>query len=198
MQKQGHRCRAAGFGDCRAQQVQRIALAEVAVGHLTGRRNAALIAPYRMVANESRRSPAASDFVVRSQEGRTIVNIATDDGPLPETGDDPRDQIAYLEARLEELADAWARCRKIRLISQIAIAAGGVWMLAVAIGVLGVDPMAMMAAISGVIGGTVVYGSNRTTWREIDAAINDAEAKRAALIGRLKLRVVREGEHGTV
>ena len=151
-----------------------------------------------MVANESQGSPAAPDSVVRSQEGQTIVNIATNDGPLPETGDDPRDQIAYLEARLEELADAWARCRKIRLISQIAIAAGGVWMLAVTIGVLGVDPVAMMAAISGVIGGTVVYGSNRTTWREIDAAINDAEAKRAALIGSLKLRVVGEGEHRTI
>jgi hypothetical protein len=126
------------------------------------------------------------------------VNIATNDGPPPETGDYPRDQIAYLESRLEELTDALARCRKIRLISQIAIAAGGIWMLAATIGVLAVDPMAMMAAISGVIGGTVMYGSNRTTWREIDAAINDAEAKRASLIDGLKLRVVGEGEHGTV
>jgi hypothetical protein len=126
------------------------------------------------------------------------VNIVNDDGPLPGTGDDPRDQIGYLESRLEELTDASARCRKIRLISQMAIAAGGIWMLAVTIGVLAVHPMAMMAAISGVIGGTVMYGSNRTTWREIDAAINDAEAKRASLIDRLKLRVVGEGEHGRV
>jgi hypothetical protein len=157
-----------------------------------------LIALYRMGAKGSRGSPAAPGFVVRSQEGQTIVNIATDDGPLPEAGDDPRDQIAHLESRLEGLTDALARCRKIRLISQIAIAAGGVWMLAVAIGVLGIDPMAMMAAISGVIGGTVMYGSNGTTWREIDAAINDAEAKRARLIGGLKLRVVGQGDHGTV
>ncbi len=149
-----------------------------------------------MVARES--GGAGRSFVVRSQEGQTVVNIATDDGRLPESGDDPREQIACLESRVEELAEALARCRKIRLISQIAIAAGGIWMLAVTIGVLGVDPMAMIAAISGVIGGTVMYGSNRTTWREVDAAINDAEAKRAALIGRLKLRVVGEGEHGTV
>jgi hypothetical protein len=126
------------------------------------------------------------------------VNIANDDGPLPGTGDDPRDQIAYLESRLEQLTDALARCRKIGLISRIAIAAGGIWMLAVTIGVLAVYPMAMVAAISGVIGGTVMYGSNRTTWREIDAAINDAEAKRTSLIDRLRLRVVGEGEHGTV
>jgi hypothetical protein len=124
------------------------------------------------------------------------VNIATDNRPLFDADNgDPRDQIARLEQRLEELADATARCRKIRLISQIAIAAGGAWMLAVTIGVLGFDPLAMMAAISGVIGGTVMYGSNRTTWREVDAAMNDAEAKRAALIGRLDLRVVGEGEH---
>jgi hypothetical protein len=122
------------------------------------------------------------------------VNIATDDRPPPETGGgDPRDQIARLEQRLEELADALARCRKIRLISQIAIAGGGGWMLAVTTGVLGFDPLAMIVAISGVIGGTVMYGSNRTTWREIDTAINDAEAKRARLIGRLNLRVVGEG-----
>jgi hypothetical protein len=121
------------------------------------------------------------------------VKIAADDRPLLDTGDgDPRDQIARLEARIEELADALERCRKVRLISRVAIAAGGVWMLAVTIGVLGFDPMAMMAAISGVIGGTVMYGSNRTTWREVDAATNDAEAKRAELIGRLKLRVVEE------
>jgi hypothetical protein len=122
------------------------------------------------------------------------VNIAADNKAPPETGDgDPRDEIARLEQRLEELADALARCRKIRLISQIAIAAGGVWMLAVTIGVLGFDPLAMIAAISAVIGGTVMYGSNRTTWREVDAAMNDGEAKRAALIGRLELRVVGEG-----
>jgi hypothetical protein len=113
-----------------------------------------------------------------------------------ETGDgDPRDQIARLESRVEELADAMERCRKIRLISRIAIAAGGLWMLAVAIGLLGFDAMAMMAAISGVIGGTVMYGSNRTTWREVDAAMNDAEAKRAELIGRLELRVVGDQQH---
>jgi hypothetical protein len=124
------------------------------------------------------------------------VKTAADDRPLLEVGDgDPRDQIARLESRVEELTDAMERCRKIRLISLIAIAGGGVWMLAVTIGILGFDPLAMMAAISGVIGGTVMYGSNRTTWREIDAAINDAEAKRAELIGRLELRVVGEGQH---
>ncbi len=124
------------------------------------------------------------------------MNIGVENAPPSEIEDgDPRDQIARLESRLEELAEALARCRKIKLISQIAIAGGGIWLLAVTIGVIGFDPMAMMAAISGVIGGTVMYGSNTTTSREIDAAMKEAEALRAELIGRLELRVVGEGEH---
>jgi len=106
-------------------------------------------------------------------------------GALPfETDDgDGADEIARLDSQLDELADAMARCRKIRLISQIAIAAGSAWLLATAIGVIGFDPIGLMAAISGVIGGTVMYGSNTTTSRQVDAAIKDAEAMREALIG---------------
>ena len=103
--------------------------------------------------------------------------------PLETDEGDPADEIARLESRLDELADAMARCRKIRLISQIAMAAGGTWLLAMAIGVIGFDPVGLMAAISGVIGGTVMYGSNTTTSRQVDAAIKDAEAMREALIG---------------
>ena len=118
-------------------------------------------------------------------EAENDEQLDTDDG-------DPRDQIARLETRLEELADAMARCRKIKLISQIAIAGGGTWMVAATIGLIGFDPVAMMAAIAAVIGGTVMYGSNTTTSQEIEAAIRNAEADRAELIGMLKLRVVGE------
>jgi hypothetical protein len=111
------------------------------------------------------------------------MNIGAN-GALPFEADDgdPADQIADLESRLDELADAMERCRKIKLISQIAITAGGIWLLAAAIGVIGFDPMALMAAIAGVIGGTVMYGSNTTTSQQVDAAIEKAEAMRAALI----------------
>src|SRR5579872_4287576 len=111
----------------------------------------------------------------------------------PADDGDPRDEIARLEARLERLDEALARCRKIRLIAQIAIVGGGAWMLAALIGVIGFDPIAMMAAISGVIGGTVMYGSNTTTTQEVKAAIADAEAERAELIESLDLDVVGEG-----
>jgi hypothetical protein len=120
-----------------------------------------------------------------------VMNIDADDAqPFGTEDGDIRAQIAGLEIRLEELADAMARCRKIKLISQIAITGGVGWVVAVTIGAIGLNPMAMVAAISGVIGGTVVYGSNTTTWREVAAAMKDAEARRAALIGKLELRVV--------
>jgi len=128
-------------------------------------------------------------------DGATIVNIeAENDGQFEIDDGDPRDQIARLETRLEELAEAMARCRKIKLVSQIAIAGGGLWMVAAIIGIIGFDPVAMMAAFAAVIGGTVMYGSNTTTSQEIDAAIKDAEADRAELIGMLRLRVVGEGD----
>jgi len=106
-------------------------------------------------------------------------------GALPsETDDgDAADEIASLEGRLDELADARARCLKIGLISQIAMAAGGAWLLAVAIGIIGFDPIGLMAAISGMIGGVVMYGSNTTTARQVDTAIKDAEAMREVLVG---------------
>jgi hypothetical protein len=123
------------------------------------------------------------------------MNIEADQAlPFDADHGDPRDQIARLESRLEELADAMARCRKIKLMAQIAITVGGIWLLAVTIGVIGFSPMGMVAAISGVIGGTVLYGSNTTTSREVDAATKKAEALRTELIGRLDLRVVGEGE----
>jgi hypothetical protein len=121
-----------------------------------------------------------------------VNNGAEDAGQFEVEEGDPRDQIARLETQLEELADARQRCWKFKLASQIAIACGGLWMVAATIGVVGFDPVAFMAAISGVIGGTVMYGSNTTTQQEIEAAMRDAEADRAELIGMLELRVVGE------
>ena len=54
------------------------------------------------------------------------------DGNLEES--DPREQIARLEAHIYELAEAMERCRKIILVSKVAIAGGGIWMLAVILG----------------------------------------------------------------
>jgi hypothetical protein len=122
------------------------------------------------------------------------VNIGLESAqPFEAEDGDPRHQIARLEVRLDELAEAMARCRKVKLISQIAIVGGGIWLVAVMIGVIAFNPVTLVAAIAGVIGGTVMYGSNTATSREIDAAMKEAEAQRSALIGGLDLRVVGEG-----
>jgi hypothetical protein len=80
-----------------------------------------------------------------------------DDGDLHE-------QILHIEAHIEELTDIMERCRKIVLISKVAIAAGGILILATIIGAVGFDPTVLIGAIAAVIGGTVVFGSNTSTF----------------------------------
>src|SRR5215831_8650190 len=81
--------------------------------------------------------------------------------PLPELLDriirmsdgDPRTEILRLEGQIEDLTEVIERCRKIILISKIAVASGGIWLLALTIGIIRFDPVAMVGAIAVVIGG---------------------------------------------
>jgi hypothetical protein len=107
---------------------------------------------------------------------------------------DLHDQILRLEADIEELTEVIERCRKVILISKAAIAAGGIWLLALTVGVIGFDPMAMIGAIAVVIGGIVVFGSNMSTSKQAAVAIKAAEASRAELIGKIDLRTVGEAD----
>jgi hypothetical protein len=105
---------------------------------------------------------------------------------------DPRTEILRLEGQIEDLTEVIERCRKIILISKIAVASGGIWLLALTIGIIRFDPVAMVGAIAVVIGGTVVFGSNTSTLKQSAVAIQNAEALRAELIGKINLRVVPE------
>jgi hypothetical protein len=107
---------------------------------------------------------------------------------------DLRDQILRLEAHIEELTEVMERCRKFILISKVAIAAGGTWLLAFTLGAIGFDPMAMIGAIAVVIGGIVVFGSNTSTSKQAAVDIKAAEALRAELIGNIDLRLVGEAD----
>jgi hypothetical protein len=60
---------------------------------------------------------------------------------------DPRAQILRLEAEIEDLTEVIERCRKIILISKIAVAAGAIWLLALTIGIIRFDPVAIIGAI---------------------------------------------------
>jgi len=104
--------------------------------------------------------------------------------------DDFRDEIAQLEARSEALTESIERCRKISLAAKLAIAAGAIWIVLVLLGVIAFSPGTIIAAMAAVLGGIVLLGSNATTWTQSDAALHEAEAMRADLIGRMDMRVV--------
>jgi hypothetical protein len=107
---------------------------------------------------------------------------------------DLRDQILRLEADIEKLTEVVERCRKVVLISKVAIAAGGIWLLALTLGAIRFDPMVMISAIAVVVGGIVVFGSNMSTSKQAAVAIKAAEASRVELIDKIGLRTVGEAD----
>jgi hypothetical protein len=105
---------------------------------------------------------------------------------------DLRDEILRLEDRIDDLAEAMARSRRISQISKIAVGGGLIWILATILGVITFVPAAVITAMAAMIGGVVLFGSTTTTSRETSAAMRATEAQRAELIGRMQLRVVGE------
>jgi hypothetical protein len=106
---------------------------------------------------------------------------------------DLRDQIAQLEVEIEQLAETLEKCRKAMLISQVAIGAAVIWILAYLVGIVGLIPTALVAAISVVIGGVVIFGSNASTSKRAAAAMKDAETLRGELIDKIDPRTVSRG-----
>jgi hypothetical protein len=107
--------------------------------------------------------------------------------------DDPTDEIARIEARLDELGEIAERCRKIILASKVAIAAGAGLLLIMLLGLLGSSPVAAIGAIAAVLGGIVSLGSNVSTLQQTLAAIAAAEGRRSGLIDGIDLRLVGDG-----
>jgi hypothetical protein len=105
---------------------------------------------------------------------------------------DVRDQVARLEDRIETLTESIERCRKIAVGSKISVAAGAAWFLAVLFRILPFDATAFVAALTAVLGGIVLLGSNATTWAQTEADRHTAEAARGDLIETIELRVVGE------
>lgn len=102
----------------------------------------------------------------------------------------PQAAIAELEARIETLALALERCRKVALLARGAILLGAIWLVLMFVRALPADPAAVVAAIALGLGGIVLFGSNASTARQTAAALREAETARAALIGMLPLRPV--------
>jgi hypothetical protein len=101
-----------------------------------------------------------------------------------------RDDIALVEARIEELAAAIERCRKISLAAKIAAAAGAALSLLTLVGVIAFEPSFLIGGLAAAIGGVVLLGSNATTWDQAEAAMHASETLRADMINKLELRMV--------
>ena len=84
------------------------------------------------------------------------------------------------------------------LFSKAAIAVGGLLIVAIVFGTIRFDPAVMIGAITAVIGGTVLLGSNSSTSQLTVAELKAAEQQRAELIGRIDLQVVGEGDRGNL
>ena len=69
------------------------------------------------------------------------------------TDDDPHGQILRLEDNIEELTEVLERCRKLILISRLAIIAGGICLFVLILGLIRFDAMFMIGAIAAIIGG---------------------------------------------
>lgn len=98
--------------------------------------------------------------------------------------------IARIEARIETLHEAIARCRKIAVAAKVAITAGAAWLVLTIIGLVPFVPTLLFASLAALIGGVVLAGSNSTTWKQTDDALAASEAMRRELIAQLDLRVI--------
>lgn len=106
------------------------------------------------------------------------------------TEDTAPHEIARLEARIEALSASLERCRKISYAAKAAIGLGALWFVLMILWILPFDPTPFVAALAATLGGVVLLGSNKTTWEETETELRQTEAARAALIGRLELRLV--------
>jgi hypothetical protein len=105
-------------------------------------------------------------------------------------GDDHHSEIVRLEAQIDELEATIESCRKFILAGRIAVASGGVGLFAMLVGGIQFDPSVMGIAGAAVLGGIVAVGSNRSTAKEALRELTALDAKRAALIEQLDLRIV--------
>jgi len=102
------------------------------------------------------------------------------------------DDIALIEARIEELSEAIERCRKLSVVARIVIGAGAAWIVLTLVGLIPFYPSTMVAALAATLGGIVLLGSNATTWTQTEEALHKSEAQRAQMIGQIEMRVVDE------
>jgi cell division septum initiation protein DivIVA len=104
--------------------------------------------------------------------------------------EDPRGRIERLEEEIAALEESVARCGKIMAAAQVAISVGVVALVAVFLGLLRVGGMGFVLAVSAILIGIVLFGSNRSTRDVLRAEIARKRAARDALIDAIAPRTV--------
>src|SRR5262249_21742691 len=100
---------------------------------------------------------------------------------------DPHDEVVRLEERIEELTAKIESCRKLILVSRIAVAGGTLLLAGMLFGAIRFDPAVMAAAVAASLGGIAVWGSNGSTAQEAAKELAAAETDRSALIETMDL-----------
>jgi O-antigen ligase len=103
------------------------------------------------------------------------------------------DEIERLELRIEELREAIARSRRLRLVGQASAVIGPALIVGFVLGLVAYSPTRVLVAFALAIGGVVLAGSSRSSTEELDRSLKQAEAERMAAIDALELVQVGEG-----
>ncbi len=111
--------------------------------------------------------------------------------------DDLSEQISRLEAEVERLAGVANGCRKVIVISKVAMALGALMLIGTIFGLVKLDQLVLVGSLTLVLAGIVTAGSNAATLRQAKADTHAAETLRAQLIDRLDLSIVRGGTEGS-
>jgi hypothetical protein len=103
------------------------------------------------------------------------------------------DEIERLEIRIEELSEAIARSRRLRLVGVASAVIGPVLIAGFVLGLVDYSPTRVIVAFALAIGGMVLMGSSRSSTEELERALRQTEAERIAAIDALNLVQVGDG-----
>ena len=102
------------------------------------------------------------------------------------------DEIERLELRIEELREAIARSRRLRLVGLASAVIGPALIVAFILGLVDYAPARVLVAFALAIGGMVLMG--RSSTEELERGLKQAEAERMAAIDALELVQVGDGK----
>jgi hypothetical protein len=105
---------------------------------------------------------------------------------------DPHQQIADLEAEIDDLSDAAEKCRKSMVVAKAAVGVGILLFVVSLLGLIRVDAIVLVIGIAATLAGIGFYGSSRGSLEQITGKIRTYEARRAEMIDVMDLRTVEE------